>query len=92
MTPERTDLIEKLKALEPTEGEWDDSYGIIECNDVALFDRRSATTSDCQLITLAPQMRLAILEMDEDITSLKQQNSELRLEVYKNNRKPRTRF
>lgn len=56
--------------MNPTEGEWDDSYGIIECNDVALFDRRSATTSDCQLITLAPAMRKALLEREEEIEKM----------------------
>lgn len=61
MTPT---LLDKLKALNPTEGEWDDSYGIIESNDVALFDRRSATQDDCTLITLAPAMREALLKME----------------------------
>jgi hypothetical protein len=73
----RPDLIAQLEKLTPTEGEWDDSYGIIEANDVALFDRRSATTDDCTLITLAPAMRIEILAMAKEIEELKNEVEEL---------------
>jgi hypothetical protein len=74
------DLIKKLESLTPTEGEWEDFYGRIETDkDVDLFDKIEATQDDCTLVALAPQMRLAILDMAKEIEELKEALSKCQL-------------
>ena len=74
-----TDLIAQLEKLSPTEGEekWQDSYGIIDNGEVVLFDRIEATTDDCTLVSLAPTMRIEILDMAKEIERLNEQNIDL---------------
>lgn len=65
-------LIEKLKSLTPTEGEWvNNQYGHIYCGRVFIGEILSG--DDCELTTLAPQMRLELIRMDEEIKRLKAQ-------------------
>jgi hypothetical protein len=67
-----TDLIEKLKALNPTEGEWDNTqYGSIYSGQIHIADVSNG--DDCELFPLAPEMRKALLEMEEEMKRLKQQ-------------------
>jgi hypothetical protein len=75
----RTDLIEKLQALEPSEGEWkiekiNDEYERIMCNKNPLYNCIFSTRSDDTLITLAPLMRTEILRMDEEMKRLEKAN------------------
>jgi len=66
-------LIEKLKSLTPTEGEWHaDMYGVHSEGEM-LYIKDQSNYSDDTLITLAPQMRTEILKMDEEIKRLKAQ-------------------
>ena len=65
-----TDLIEQLLKLTPTEGVWTDLYGLIEIDNECLFESKQATFEDCTLVSLAPTMRLAILDMAKEIERL----------------------
>jgi hypothetical protein len=81
-----TDLIKKLESLTPTEGEWEDFYGRIETDkDVDLFDRIEANQDDCTLITLSPQMRIAILEMAKEIDELR--NELRKVKIFRSTKK-----
>ena len=68
----RPDLIAQLEKLTPTEGEWvlDGEYMISGSAYLCDFDNSDSTQDDIDLITLAPQMRLAILEMAKEIGRL----------------------
>ena len=61
-------LLDQLKALTPTEGEWIDDLGDIISKNSDLFITINATEDDRTLITLAPAMRKALLEMEEERT------------------------
>lgn len=89
MTPERTDLIAQLEKLTPTEGEWEFNltYMMLNAKITTVRDDRTHssimpigqiyTKGDSDLITLAPQMRLAILEMAKEIEELKAEKKRL---------------
>jgi hypothetical protein len=64
-------LIEKLKSLTPTEGEWHaDMYGVHSEGEM-LYIKDQSNYSDDTLITLAPQMRTELIRMDEEIREQK---------------------
>jgi hypothetical protein len=62
-------LLSKLKALNPTEGEWriDDWYDI-KLDEDHYVSASWATKDDRTLITLAPAMRQELLKMEEERT------------------------
>jgi hypothetical protein len=67
-------LIEKLKALTPTEGEWenneDPDFPYVNIGGSAL-DTDYIMPDDAELISLAPQMRQELIRMDEEIREQK---------------------
>lgn len=63
-------LIDQLKALNPTEGRWD-SNGFNKIYSNRTYVAQALSGDDCELITIAPQMRTAILEMAKEIEELK---------------------
>jgi hypothetical protein len=75
----RPDLIAKLKALNPTEGEWwaNPSEGIF-VNTRHLYADIHSSDDDDKLITLAPTMRLEILDMTKEIEELREEIDKLK--------------
>lgn len=81
-----TDLIEKLKALTPTEGEWyaidfaghigllDGDY--YEANDLLVADDSPNYLVNGELASLAPQMRTELIRMDEEMKQYKKANED----------------
>ncbi len=71
------DLIKTLEKLNPTEGEWIKNHGAIYSEQETkgeapiLYLCTDSTQDDDTLITLAPTMRLAILEMAKEIEEYK---------------------
>ena len=66
----RPDLIAQLSKLTPTEGVWNyDSFGINTEGEI-LYKSFESKESDDVLITLAPTMRIAILDMAKEIERL----------------------
>lgn len=77
------DLIKQLESLRPTEGEWHavDIAGFIQIMHEPYYEAIDLLNADeCdnylvngELASLAPQMRLAILEIAKEIDELKEQ-------------------
>lgn len=69
-------LIEKLKSLTPTEGEWenneDPDFPYVNIGGSAL-DTDYIMPDDAELISLAPQMRQELIRMDEELRDVKAQ-------------------
>lgn len=87
------DLIEKLKALNPTEGEWEFNlmYRMLNARTTITRDDHTHTSvnpigqiylnDDASLIQLAPLMRTEILRMDEEMTSKNKSIEKLKKEI-----------
>ncbi len=74
-----TDLIAQLEKLSPTEGEWHvDRWDYIHINGKITFEPHGADSNDVTLASLAPTMRLAILDMAKEIEELKAENERLK--------------
>jgi hypothetical protein len=65
-------LLATIKALNPTEGEWIESWGTVGTEDEPLFDVVNAEPDDRTLITLAPAMRQELLKMEEAYNIVKE--------------------
>jgi hypothetical protein len=73
-----TDLIALLEKLTPTEGEWHvDRWDYIHINGKITFEPHSADSNDVTLASLAPTMRIEILDMAKEIERLNEQNIDL---------------
>jgi hypothetical protein len=70
----RPDLIEQLSKLTPTEGEWISEWGLIHIDgsSLTLFINDDSSDDDDKLITLAPTMRIEILDMAKEIEELRE--------------------
>lgn len=69
----RTELLEILKALNPTEGEWEiDGYKrlFVTANKLDVAEILTPNDNDINLILLAPAMRQELLKMEEEIAKL----------------------
>ena len=67
------DLIDQLKQLNPTEGEWRIQSNEIQAKNKDLFLLHESTHHDNVLASLAPTMRLEILAMAQEIEELRGQ-------------------
>ena len=67
-----TELISKLKSMNPTEGEWEiDGHKriFLTANKLDLAEILTPNDNDINLILLAPSMREELLKMEEEISS-----------------------
>ena len=82
----RPDLIAQLEKLTPTEGEWHvDRWDYIHINGKITFEPHGADSNDVTLASLAPTMRIEILEMAKDIEELR--NKILKLKRFNSTKK-----
>ena len=73
-----TDLIAQLSKLNPTKRQWVyDGIRLIRCHKKNLFISHDAKQDDIHLITLAPTMRIEILDMTKEIEELKEERNRL---------------